>query len=158
MKIRFKNIQRLVQKLSIIINKLRKKNSQAVKTTDRPKTNMSQLLNFTEDSYLERTSRPLYSLVFLLPFIALYEFGTFTINTDVFNQSQIRVVAFVWLQNLLESIGFSGRFAWAAPPFAIIIILLSLQFTSGKKWKFSFSDLLPMLIECVLLEKHWRMR
>ena len=137
--------------MSTIINKLRNKKNQAITTADKPKTKKSQLLNFTEDSYLERTSRPFYSLIFLLPFIALYEFGTFTINTDVFNQSQIRVVAFVWLQNLLESIGFGGRFAWAAPPFAIVIILLSLQFTSGKKWKFAFSDLLPMLIECVLL-------
>ncbi len=137
--------------MSTIINRLRNKKNQAFETADKQKTNKSQLLNFTEDSYLERTSRPFYSLIFVLPFIALYEFGTFYINTDVSNQSQIRVVAFVWLQNLLESIGFSGKYAWAAPPFAIIIILLSLQFTSGKKWKFSFSDLLPMLIECVLL-------
>lgn len=137
--------------MSTVINKLRNKKKQAFKTEDKPRTKKSQLLNFTEESYLERTSRPFYSLIFLLPFIVLYEFGTFTINTDVFNQSQIRVVAFVWLQNLLESIGFSGRFAWAAPPFAIIIILLSLQFTSGKKWKFMYRDFPPMLIECVLL-------
>ena len=137
--------------MSTVINKLRNKKNQAFNTEDKPKNKKSHFLNFTEDSYLERTSRPFYSLIFLLPFIALYEFGTFYINTDVFNQSQIRVVAFVWLQHLLESIGFGGRFAWAAPPFAIVIILLSLQFTSGKKWKFAFSDLLPMLIECVLL-------
>jgi hypothetical protein len=115
------------------------------------KKNTSQLFNFTQDSYLERTSRPIYAVVFLLPFIAFYELGTFSINTDVLNQSQIRVVAFVWLQHMLESLGFSGKFAWAAPPLAVIVILLSLQLTSGKQWYFWIGDILPMIIECILL-------
>lgn len=67
------------------------------------------------------------------------------------NQSQIRVVAFVWLQHLLESLGFGGKFAWAAPPLAVIVILLSLQLTSGKQWYFWVGDIPPMVIECVLL-------
>jgi len=117
----------------------------------RLKKNTSQLFNFTEDSYLERTSRPIYAVIFLLPFIAFYELGTFSINTDILNQSQIRVVAFVWLQHLLESLGFGGKFAWAAPPLAVIVILLSLQITSGKQWYFWIGDVLPMTIECVLL-------
>ena len=58
----------------------------------------SQLLNLTRDSYLERTSRPFYAIAFLLPFILFYEVGTLLINTDVLNRSQVRVVAFVWLQ------------------------------------------------------------
>jgi hypothetical protein len=70
---------------------------------DKYKYSTSQLFNFAKDSYLERTYRPIYAMVFLLPFIIFYEVGTFRINTDVLNQSQIRVVAFVWLQNLLES-------------------------------------------------------
>ena len=110
-----------------------------------------QLLNFAEGSYLERTSRPLYAVAFLLPFIIFYELGTFSINTDVLNQSQIRVVAFVWLQHSLESLGFGGKFAWAAPPLAVIVILLSLQLTSGKQWYFWVGDIPPMVIECVLL-------
>jgi len=118
---------------------------------NRFKKNTSQLFNFTKDSYLERTSRPIYAIVFLLPFIAFYELGTFRINTDVLNQSQIRVVAFVWLQHLLESLGFGGKFAWAAPPLAVIVILLSLQITSGKQWYFWVGDILPMVLECILL-------
>ena len=109
------------------------------------------MLNFTEGSYLERTSRPIYAVIFLLPFIAFYELGTFSINTDVLNQSQIRVVAFVWMQHLLESLGFGGKFAWAAPPLAVIVILLSLQLTSGKQWYFWAGDVIPMVLECVLL-------
>jgi hypothetical protein len=109
------------------------------------------LLNFTQDSYLERTSRPIYAVLFLLPFILFYEYGTLRINTDTLNQSQIRVVAFVWLQNFLESVGFHGKFAWMAPPLAVIVILLSLQITSRKQWSFWVYDYVLMAIECVLL-------
>jgi hypothetical protein len=78
----------------------------------------SQLLNFTRDSYLERTSRPIYAIVFLLPFIIFYEVGTILINTDVLSQYQVRVVAFVWLQDLLARLGTGDRVAWVAPPTA----------------------------------------
>lgn len=111
----------------------------------------SQLFNFARDSYLERTSRPIYAIVFLLPLIVFYEVGTFQINTDVLNQSQIRVVAFVWLQNALESLGFDGKFAWVAPPLAVVVILMGLQIASRKQWRFWFGDVLPMVIECVML-------
>jgi hypothetical protein len=114
------------------------------------KYNTSQLLNYTTDSYLERTSRPFYALVFLLPFIIFYELGTIFINTDVLNRSQVRVVAFVWLQKFLLYIGFSDKFAWAAPALAIVIILLALQIASHKKWYFTARDFLPMSVECIL--------
>lgn len=111
----------------------------------------SQLLNFASDSYLERTTRPLYAIVFLLPFIVFYEIGTFLINTDVLNQSQVRVVAFVWLQHLLQYLGTSDRIAWIAPPLVVIVILIGLQIASRKPWYFCFGDLTPMVLECTLL-------
>jgi len=110
-----------------------------------------QLFNFARDSYLERTSRPVYAIIFLLPFIALYEVGTILINTDVLNQSQVRVVAFVWLQDLLEYLGFGSKFAWAAPPMAVVIILIGLQLASRKSWRFHLLDYFPMAGECILL-------
>ena len=116
-----------------------------------PKHGTGQLFNFSRDSYLERTSRPIYAIIFLLPFIIFYELGTFSINTDVLNQSQIRVVAFVWLQNLLESLGFGGKFLWVATPLAVVVILTALQITSGKQWRFWLRDILPMMAECILL-------
>jgi len=111
----------------------------------------SRLLNYAQDSYLERTSRPIYAVLFLLPFILFYEYGTITINTDTLHQSQIRVVAFVWLQNFLESVGFGGKLALAAPPLAVIVILLSLQITSRKQWTFWTYDYGLMIVECILL-------
>jgi len=111
----------------------------------------SKLFNFAEGSYFERTSRPFYALIFLLPFILFYEVGTILINTDVLNQSQVRVVAFVWLQRFLLQMGFGSKFAWAAPAAAVVIILLGLQVASRKKWQFGFSDVWPMSVECILL-------
>jgi len=114
------------------------------------KFDTGQFFNFARNSYLERTSRPVYAIVFLLPFIIFYEVGTILINTDVLNQSQVRVVAFVWLQHLLEYLGGS-RLAWVAPPLVVIIILIGLQLASGKQWSFRVHDSLPMAIECTLL-------
>ncbi len=115
------------------------------------KYSTGQLLNFARDSYFERTSRPVYAIVFLLPFIVFYELGTIFINTDVLNQSQVRVVAFVWLQNFLEYLGFSSRFGWMMPPLAVLIILAGLQVASRKRWSFGIGDIGPMAVECVLL-------
>jgi hypothetical protein len=119
---------------------------------DRRDYSTSQLFNFARDSYLERTSRPIYALFFLLPFIVFYEVGTILINTHVLNQTQDRVVAFMWLQSFLDGyLGLGGKFAWVAPPFAVVVILLALQLASRKGWYFCLSDAGPMAIECVLL-------
>jgi membrane protease YdiL (CAAX protease family) len=111
----------------------------------------SQLLNFTKDSYLERTGRPFYGLVFLLPFIVFYEVGTILINTDILRHAQIRVVAFVWLENFIEYVGFSSKLAWAAPPFVVVVILLSLQIASRNRWYCVPADLGWMTIESIIL-------
>jgi hypothetical protein len=111
----------------------------------------SQLFNFTRDSYLERTSRPMYAIAFLLPFILFYEIGTVLINTDVLNRTQVRVVAFVWLQDFLLYLGTGDKLAWIAPPLVVMVILLGLQVAAHKPWWFCFSDYLPMVVECILL-------
>ncbi len=116
-----------------------------------PMYSTSQLFNFESDSYLERTSRPVYAIMFLLPFIVFYEVGTFFINTDTLNQSQVRVVAFVWLQEFLGYLGYNGKLAWMAPPLVVILILLGLQLASRKRWHFGWSDIGPMWVECILL-------
>lgn len=119
---------------------------------DKHNHSASQLFNFTRDSYLERTSRPIYALVFLLPFIVFYELGTILINTDVLNQTQDRVVAFIWLQSFLyEYLGLGSKFAWVMPPLTVVIVLLALQLSSRKRWYFGLNDVGPMTVECILL-------
>jgi hypothetical protein len=118
---------------------------------DKSKFGSGQLLNFTKNSYLERTGRPIYALMFLVPFIVFYELGTIFINTDVLDKSQVRVVAFVWLQQGLDYIGLGGKFAWIAPPLAVVVILIWLQVASRKSWSFVVTDVVPMAAECILL-------
>jgi len=118
---------------------------------ERDKYQVSQFLNFAEDSYLEQTSRPVCAVMFLLPFIIFYELGTILINTDVLNQSQVRVVAFLWLQNFLEGLGFGSKLAWVAPPVAVMAILLAQQVASKKRWRFNYNVMGPMAAECVML-------
>jgi hypothetical protein len=86
-----------------------------------------------------------------LPFIVFYEVGTLLINTDVLNESQVRVVAFVWLQHLMQSLGIGTRVAWIAPPLVVVVILIGLQLASRKPWHFWSGDLLPMALECAAL-------
>jgi hypothetical protein len=112
---------------------------------------ISQLFNFAPESYLERTSRPIYGIIFLLPFILFYEFAVIFVKTDVLNQSVPLVDAFVWLQKGFAWLGFGGKFVWLAPPLAVVAILTGLQLASGKKWRFFLADLCPMGIECILL-------
>ncbi len=111
----------------------------------------AQLLNYARDSYLERTSRPVYAIGFLLPFIVFYEIGAVLISTDVLDQHPGRVAAFMWLQDLFRYLGAGSRFTWIAPPLAVIIILIGLQITSKKPWYFCLSDYTPMVFECVSL-------
>lgn len=110
-----------------------------------------QLFNFARDSYLERTSRPMYAIAFLLPFILFYEIGTVFINTDVLSRTQVRVVAFVWLQEFLQYLGTGHKLAWLAPPLVVVVILLGLQIASHKPWWFCASDYPPMVLECAVL-------
>jgi len=116
------------------------------------KYNTSQLFNFAQDSYLERTSRPIYAMLFLLPFIVFYEIGTILSTTDALSRTQDRVVAFIWLQSFLDKyLGLDAKLAWAAPPVAVVVILLGLQLASRKPWQFSAADFGPMMVECILL-------
>ncbi len=122
-----------------------------------PKYNRSsgQLVSFSPDSYLDRTSRPIYALTYLLGFILFYEIGTFLVHPETLIQSlaqpQVRVVSFVWVQNLLEFVGFSTKMTWIAAPSVVIVILLSLQITSKAKWQVRLGDFIPMTLECILL-------
>lgn len=119
------------------------------------KDSASQLISFVRDSYLDRTSRPIYALWYLLGFIIIYEIGTILISPEAlsrsFSETQIRVVSFVWLQNMLEYVGFSKRMTCIATPFVVIIILIALQITSKSRWYVSVKDFVPMTLECILL-------
>jgi hypothetical protein len=105
--------------------------------------------------YFARTSRSLYALIFLLPFIVLYEILVLKINPQILVDpaSHVRggVVAFIWIQNFLQYFGLDGKISWLCAPLVIIVILLVLQMTSRQQWKIIWTDFLVMAAECITL-------
>jgi hypothetical protein len=105
--------------------------------------------------YFARTSRPIYALIFLLPFIVLYEILVLAVNPQLLIEpaSNVRggVVAFVWIQNFLQYIGLDGKNSWLCAPLVIIVLLLILQLISRQQWKIMLPDFLVMTCECIAI-------
>ncbi len=105
--------------------------------------------------YFARTSRPIYALIYLLPLMVIYELLVLAINPQLLSSpdSGIRggVVSFVWIQNLFQYIGMDTRGSWLAAPLVVVLILLTLQFTSRQSWKICWPDFLPMIIESIAM-------
>ena len=116
-----------------------------------------QLLNIAaaKSGYFVRTARPVYALVFLLPFIVLYEILVLAVNPQLLSDSagNVRgaVVSFVWVQNFLQYIGMNTKNAWLFAPVVVILTLLILQLVAKQSWKIRPADFLTMSVECVVL-------
>ena len=114
-----------------------------------------QLVSYVPNSYAERTSRPICALMYLVGFMLAFVIGTILIQPAALSQSlaqpQVRVVAFIWVQNIMEFLGFSPRLALIGTPLVVVVILLALQVTSKTPWRVKFEDLFLMAFECVLL-------
>ena len=108
-----------------------------------------------KSGYFARTARPVYALVFLLPFIVLYEILVLAVNPRLLSEpaGNIRgaVVSFVWVQNFLHYLGMDTKNAWLFAPVVVILTLLILQLVAKQKWKIRPADFLTMSAECVVL-------
>ena len=101
----------------------------------------------TSGGYLAVSSRPLMSLVFLLPFILLYEIGTRLLLTDPVHGTQ-DIVAFTLLQRFFAWFGATGRHL---PAFAVVAILLAWHLARKDRWSVSLPTLLGMAVESIAL-------
>ncbi|MEN8126675.1 MAG: CPBP family intramembrane glutamic endopeptidase [Planctomycetota bacterium] len=114
-----------------------------------------QLVSYLPNSYAERTSRPIYALVYLAGFMLAFVIGTILIQPSALSQPtaepQVRVVAFVWVQNIMRFLGFSSRAALIGTPFVVVVILLALQVTSKTSWSVKLEDIPLMIGESMLL-------
>ncbi|OHB58619.1 MAG: hypothetical protein A2Y12_08365 [Planctomycetes bacterium GWF2_42_9] len=119
------------------------------------KVSRQSLETAAKNGYFGRTGRSIYALIFLLPFIILYEILVLKINPQILVDpaSHIRggVVAFVWIQNFLHYIGMNGKVSWICAPLVIIVTLIVLQITSRLPWKIVWSDFLVMTGECITI-------
>ncbi len=133
----------------------REKHGYMARRKNKTRDTHGSLVDVMPGSYWDRTSSPIYALTYLLGFIVLYEFGTIFINPEVLNQSvsslKGRVIAFLWVQDLLRMMGFYGRTLWIATPSVVIIILIAWQIASKKRWTVNIKDFLPMTVECICL-------
>ena len=108
------------------------------------------LFIFDEGSYLDSTNKPLYSLTFLLPFIMIYEIGTYFINTDHLGLTQMRVVTFTWLQQFAQYFGMDPRLTLAFPGLVVVVILFCWHMASHFPWQINIKWLGGMAIESLI--------
>lgn len=98
--------------------------------------------------YMDDVHRPVTCLMFLLPFILLYELGIFYISYSSAEPHVGRVIAFELLERFLALFGASGYYL---PGLAIVVILLVWQVALGDNWKFRGHTILGMYFESFML-------
>ena len=99
--------------------------------------------SISENPYWEESSRPLTSLIFVLPLLTAYEWGILQFGLD-----SMRNGAEVWLRNLLSGFGFSQYFLL---PLLTCAVLLVWHHLKQDRWQLQSGILSGMLIECAAL-------
>jgi hypothetical protein len=95
--------------------------------------------------YGQQSRRPLTSLLFVLPILAVYEAGVLLLRTGA---STPRNGVDAWLRDGLSHLGFGQYFLL---PVLIVCILLAWHHTTGEPWRVRTWTLWGMLVESVLL-------
>jgi hypothetical protein len=90
--------------------------------------------------YLERSERPLYSLAFLLPLIAIYEIGSRLVNAEP--------IAFHLLRIFYHWFGVTGR---TLPAITVIAVLVTWHIARRDAWTLRVPTLMAMGMESILL-------
>jgi len=93
--------------------------------------------------YLTQSRRPLASLLFVLPLLAVYEGGVIWLGPDA-----VRNGADIWLSQLMAPLGLAGMLL---VPLTTVFILLAWHHVSGQRWHVSALVLYTMLAECAAL-------
>ena len=91
--------------------------------------------------YFTESARPLTSLVFIAPILALYEGGVLLLGPQA-----MRNGADVWLRQLLNLVGFGQYFLL---PLLTVFMLLAWHHMRHERWRVSGRVVLLMLVEAV---------
>ena len=89
--------------------------------------------------YWRQSRRPLTSLLFVFPLLAVYEGGVVYLGPEA-----VRNGADVWLQQLLDVLGVGG---YLLLPFLTVFILLAWHYTTRESWRVSGLVLYAMAAE-----------
>ena len=95
--------------------------------------------------YLHQSELPLTSLVFVLPFLVIYELGTHTF-ADPYAYPQL--VAFRLMRDFFGLFGATGQYL---PALAVVGILLAWHIARNDPWRVRASTLVGMFAESVFL-------
>lgn len=101
---------------------------------------------FDAEHYLKRARRPLHALVFLLPFLLLYEIGTVVITRDPDTGQAVHIVARSFLGRVLAVFGDAGVLL---PGVFVVVALLAWHIASRDRWEFDWRLYLAMTAESV---------
>ena len=103
----------------------------------------AKLLTLYASDYAQQARRPLASLAFILPLLALYEGGVVALGTQA-----VRNGADVWLRRLLDTLGLGQYFLL---PVLTVGLLLAWHHTTRQRWRLSAHVLYGMYLECLVL-------
>ncbi len=99
-----------------------------------------------DDHYWNEARRPLVCLLFLLPWIVVYEVGVFMLTDN--NPDQIRNGADYWMRCLLSAAGLSQLLLL---PALVLIVLLTWHLVRRHPWRVRLETQVGMLAESFLL-------
>lgn len=99
-----------------------------------------------EDIYWWQAREPLACLIFLLPLLAIYEFGVLWAGTA--REREVRNGADFWMRSWLESIGLDG---FLVLPILVVGVLLAWHRWGKFQWRISRETLVGMFAESLLL-------
>lgn len=105
-------------------------------------------LSADPEHYFNRSQRPLQSLVFLLPFLLLYEAGVLLMPVNQQVGHAQHILARSLLADLLGLFGAAGGYL---PGLAVVIVLLSWHLARRDKWEFDWRLNMAMGAESVAL-------
>ncbi len=98
--------------------------------------------------YFRRSEMPLAALVFLLPLVVFYEFGTRRFTVDPVSGTHTQIIAFNLLREFFSFLGASGPYL---PALAVVGILLSWHIARNDSWRIAPATIAGMALESVLL-------
>lgn len=99
------------------------------------------------EDYFHRARRPLASLIFLLPFLLVYEAGVWWHSTHA-QGSTTHILARSLLADVLEVFGAGGVFL---PGLAVVVVLLCWHIAARHKWRFEPGLYFGMAVESIAL-------
>lgn len=98
--------------------------------------------------YLEESRRPLPILIFLLPLVVLYEFGSLLLLSGVASEDMPShtIRAYYLLEQAIRIFGVGGVYL---PGILVVLVLAAWHIAGRYSWRFSFATVLCMAAESI---------